>query len=43
MVCKRQRALLLADTEIKKNTVPTLNDYVYLIEDKASTILYQRM
>lgn len=39
---KQHCALLLGDTEMKKNTVPTLNDYVNLIEDKASTVLYQR-
>lgn len=34
---------LLGDRELKKETVLTLNHYVNLIEDKASTILYQRM
>lgn len=42
MVSKRHYALLLGDTKMKKDTVSTLNDYVSLIEDKASTILYQR-
>lgn len=42
MVSKRHHALLLGDTKMKKDIVSTLNDYVNLIEDKTSTILYQR-
>lgn len=36
MVCTRHCALLLGDTEVKKNTVPTFNSYAYLIENKVS-------
>lgn len=43
MVSKRQHALVLGDTEMKKDRVPTLNDYVNVTEDKNSIILYQRM